>query len=87
MAQTPAEISRARLARLSIIVGITLAVEGGLALLAHFGPALKHLIAPVYWVVALIAASTIWHAFRRHPRHDRRRGDRRDADPPSIPSA
>jgi hypothetical protein len=77
MSMSPAEVQRARRKRISIIVGITLAVEIGLLVLGHFGPALRNLIRPVYWIVLLIAAATIWHAFRRHTTRDRRHGDRR----------
>ena len=77
MAMSPAEVQRARKKRISIIVGITLAVEVALAVLAHFGPALSHLVRPVYWIVLIVAAVTIWHAFRRHTTRDRRHADRR----------
>jgi len=77
MLHSPAEVAQARRRRLIIIAAITIAVEGCLALLAHFGPALESLIWPVYWIVLLIAVATVWHSFRRNAHHERRHQDRR----------
>jgi hypothetical protein len=79
MPSLPADILRARRRRITIIVVIALLVEGALALAGHFGPALVHLIRPVYFIVAAVMAVTIWHAFRRHRYGDRRHADRRSA--------
>src|SRR5689334_8644889 len=70
-------VDRARRGRLAWIIGITLAVELGLAVLTHFGPALALLVRPVYVVVAVIGAFTVWRALTRRPGQDRRHGDRR----------
>jgi hypothetical protein len=58
---------------------ITIVVEVGLYILTILGPALAGLVRPVYFIVAIIAAGTVWHALRRRVGHDRRHGDRRHA--------
>jgi hypothetical protein len=68
---------RARTHRLVIILVITVVVELGLFLVAHFGPAFQNLVRPVYVIVLVVAAFTVWRALRRRPGTDRRRGDRR----------
>lgn len=77
MAHTPAEVRRAIRRRIMIIAGITIAVEVGLAIVAHFGPAMETLFEPVYVIVAGVGAGTIYHALRRDPDHERRSGERR----------
>jgi hypothetical protein len=74
---TPVEIAQARRTRLILIVSITLGIEIALFVLVKLGPAMEDLVRPVYWVVAAIGLVTTWHALRRHPGTDRRRGDRR----------
>ena len=69
---------QARAKRIFWIVVITLVVEVGLYILGVLGPAMRGLIRPVYAIVLIVAAATVWHAIRRRPGHDRRRGDRRD---------
>lgn len=69
----------ARRKRIVLIVVITAIVEAALFTLVHFGPAMASLVQPVYFIVLVVCAATIWHAMRRHPGHDRRRSDRRSA--------
>jgi hypothetical protein len=71
------EVQRARRTRLIWIVAITVVIEIALFVLVKLGPAMEDLVRPVYWVVALIGAVTVWHALRRHAGTDRRHGDRR----------
>lgn len=73
------ETLRVRRRRIIWILAITAMVEIALFILVRLGPALEDLAWPVYWIVAGIGAATAWHALRRHPDGDRRRGDRRDA--------
>jgi hypothetical protein len=68
---------RARGTRIFWIVVITLVVEVGLFIVGMLGPALRGLLPPVYGLVLVVAVITVWHALRRRPGHDRRRGDRR----------
>lgn len=70
-------IDRARTYRLVVILVITALVELGLYLVAHFGPAFRNLIRPVYLIVLIVAALTVWRALRRRPGTDRRKRDRR----------
>ncbi len=77
MAHSPAEIRRAIRRRITIIAGITIAVEIGLVVIQHLGPVMATLLAPVYVIVAGVGAGTIYHALCRDPDSDRRRGERR----------
>jgi hypothetical protein len=77
MAHSPAEIRRAIRRRIAIIAGITIGVEIGLVVMQHFGPVLETLLQPIYVIVAGVGAATIYHALRRDPEHERRRGERR----------
>ncbi len=77
MAHSPAEIRRAIRRRITIIAGITIAVEIALVVIQHFAPVMDTLLAPVYVIVAGVGAGTIYHALRRDPEHERRHGERR----------
>jgi membrane protein YdbS with pleckstrin-like domain len=68
---------RARHTRIFWIVVISVVVEVGLYIVTILGPAMSDLVRPVYYIVALVAAITVWHALRRRVGHDRRHGDRR----------
>jgi len=62
------------------VVGLALTavvIEVGLLAIAHFGPAFRVLLRPVYVIVATIFAWMIWRSARRRSDGDRRRGDRR----------
>ena len=74
-----AQRDRARHTRIFWIVLITVVVEVGLYVVTTLGPAMTGLVRPVYYIVAVVAAGTVWHALRRRVGHDRRHGDRRHA--------
>jgi len=73
------ETQRARRKRIAVILIITAAVELGLFGLTKLAPVMTSLVQPVYVIVLIVAAGTVWHAARRHVGQDRRHGDRRDA--------
>src|SRR5436305_12467092 len=56
---------RARATRIFWIVLITVVIEVGLYIVAYLGPAMAHLIRPVYLIVAAVGVATTWHALRR----------------------
>lgn len=76
---TRVDPDRARATRIFWIVLITVVIEVGLYIVVRLGPAMAHLMRPVYVVVAVICAFTVWHALRRRPGNDRRHADRRGA--------
>jgi len=66
-----------RTRRIATVLITTIVVEVGLVALAHFAPAMRGLIRPVYFIVLLVGAFSFWHAVRPRTGQDRRHGERR----------
>jgi hypothetical protein len=64
------------------VIGLALTaivIEVGLLAIAHFGPAFRVLLRPVYVIVATIFVWIIWRSARRRNDGDRRHGERRSS--------
>ena len=68
---------RARQLRvLRLAIGL-IVIEAGLAIVTYMAPAMRGLVRPVYFIVALVFAGAIVHGARGRHGDDRRHGERR----------
>lgn len=64
---------------LKLAIGLIL-IEAGLVLIGYISPAMRALLRPVYFVVALVFAIAIIHGARGRNGDDRRQEERRHGD-------